>query len=250
MFLEDRLRAEPIPASVPGSLPVLFFGDLFSAKVATVGINPSRREYLTQTGRELEGESRRFETLGSLGLTNRAQLRDKHIEKSLERMRGYFDPGNPVYAWFSALGRVVEGMGFSFRNRSATHLDLVQEATDPPWSEFKERYPEQASSLLEHDRAFLRKQVEAFPLMAIICTSASVQREISAAFGSRVSAQGRLARIDWTVGTANTRRGLLGIAGWNIPLARATGLDRSAQGALGGLLRKHLAEAGVPLHIC
>jgi hypothetical protein len=42
--LPERLRWGPWESSVPGSLPVLFFGDIFQAKAATVGLNPSRRE--------------------------------------------------------------------------------------------------------------------------------------------------------------------------------------------------------------
>jgi hypothetical protein len=39
--LYERLRRPPSPATVPGALPVLFFGDLLQAEVATVGLNPS-----------------------------------------------------------------------------------------------------------------------------------------------------------------------------------------------------------------
>jgi hypothetical protein len=36
---------------------------------------------------------------------------------------------------FNKLSHVVEGMGVSFYDHSVAHLDLVQEATDPVWSE-------------------------------------------------------------------------------------------------------------------
>jgi hypothetical protein len=57
--LFDRLRQEPLQASVPASLPVLFFGDLFTATVATVGLNPSKLEYLDKNGNELSGARHR-----------------------------------------------------------------------------------------------------------------------------------------------------------------------------------------------
>ncbi len=69
--LYERLRRPPSPSSVHGSLPVLAFGDLFKAGIATVGLNPSRREFLDNHGRELDGPKRRFETLGSLGARDR-----------------------------------------------------------------------------------------------------------------------------------------------------------------------------------
>jgi hypothetical protein len=53
--LYERLRRAPSASTVPGSLPVLFFGDLFSARVATVGLNPSNQEYTTRDGAMLTG---------------------------------------------------------------------------------------------------------------------------------------------------------------------------------------------------
>jgi hypothetical protein len=48
---------------VPRSLPTFFFGDLFNAGAAPVGVNPSHRECLGDSGKELAGIARRFETL-------------------------------------------------------------------------------------------------------------------------------------------------------------------------------------------
>ena len=62
----ERLRRDASVVPVPSSLPVLFFGDLLTARVATVGINPSWQEYLGPDKRELTGNRRRFETLTSL----------------------------------------------------------------------------------------------------------------------------------------------------------------------------------------
>jgi hypothetical protein len=45
----------PVPSTVRSSLPVLFFGDLEHARVATIGLNPSRQEYLSPGGQELGG---------------------------------------------------------------------------------------------------------------------------------------------------------------------------------------------------
>jgi hypothetical protein len=48
--LRERLRLERSESSVPRSLPVLFFGDALAAHVATVGLNPSKFEYLDRRG--------------------------------------------------------------------------------------------------------------------------------------------------------------------------------------------------------
>ena len=50
--------------------PVPFFGHLESAQLATVGINPSNREFVGIDGNELAGQDRRLPTLDSLGLSS------------------------------------------------------------------------------------------------------------------------------------------------------------------------------------
>lgn len=242
--LVERLRAAPSQSSVPGSLPVLFFGDLMSARLATVGLNPSRQEFLSPKSVELEGPLRRFETLGSLGASSRAALSAEQSERAIRRMRAYFTPGKPVYSWFASLVRVVEGMGASFESGSAAHLDLVQEATDPVWSQLSDVRPEEAVSLLASDLPFLKWQIEAYPLDAVVCTSARVLREVTRMMAARRIDGGTLARVRWEVWAAETGRGSVGIAGWNIPLVRPTGLDKAGHRELGKLLADRLAHAG------
>ena len=53
---------------IPWSIPVPSFGDVSAARVATVGINPSNKEFVDEFDRELDGTKRRFPTLTSLGL--------------------------------------------------------------------------------------------------------------------------------------------------------------------------------------
>ena len=64
---------------------------------------------------------------------------------------------------------------------------------------------------------------------------------------AREVANGKLARIKWTVGTAVLSRGVIGVAGWNIPLARATGLNKDGQRELGELLASRMTQAGIDL---
>jgi hypothetical protein len=68
-YVEARIRQRP-PAGVrvlPGSTPVVAFGDVRKATVATLGLNPSKYEFLDHRGDEREGGERRLETLTSLG---------------------------------------------------------------------------------------------------------------------------------------------------------------------------------------
>ena len=93
--LHKRLRTAPWGSTVSGSLPVLFFGDLGNASIVTVGINPSKLEYLDRFGSELTGTRRRFETLASLGAHDRASLTYEQCEAAITTMLGYFDPDKP-----------------------------------------------------------------------------------------------------------------------------------------------------------
>jgi hypothetical protein len=236
--LYQRLRRAPSQSTVGGTLPVLFFGDLFKAEVASVGLNPSDQEYLTKSGAPLTGPAQRFATLDSLGAADRAHLADEQCEEAIEWMRAYYEEGKPVYtSWFNALSRVVEGFGASFRQRSAAHLDLVQESTSPVWSELPAGEKE---ALLRQDLPFLDWEIRAFPLRAVICTDKTVSVHVRRLFGVEVEEEGTLARIKWWVGRAAVDGRELGFAGWNYPLARATGLGAAGERELGGLLAARL----------
>jgi hypothetical protein len=239
--LYERLRRAPAPATVRGTLPVLFFGDLFQAEVATVGLNPSDQEYLTKGGQMLAGPAQRFATLASLGAVDRASLSDAQCDDAIEWMRDYYDVGKPVYgSWFNALSRVVDGFGASFRERSAAHLDLVQESTSPVWSELPEI---ERQGLLEQDLPFLEWEIRAFPLRAVICTAKTVGVHVCRQLGVTVDDEGTLARIKWWVGHADVDRRDVGFTGWNYPLARATGLGAAGERELGELLAEKLRLA-------
>jgi hypothetical protein len=224
---------------VPGTLPVLFFGDLLQAEVATVGLNPSDQEYLDKDGVMLEGAAKRFATLSSLGAPDRAELTDAQCAEAVEWMRDYYEPGKPVYrSWFNGLSRVIEGFGASFHERSATHLDLVQESTSPVWSGLP---PGEKNALLEQDLPFLEWEIRAFPLRAVICTGKTVSDNVRRQLRVAVEEEGTLARIKWWVGRADFDGRGVGFAGWNFPLARPTGLGRDGETMLGELLAERLA---------
>lgn len=81
--LHARLRRPPSPHSVPGSLPILFFGDLASARIATVGLNPSDQEYTDGNGELLTRSRQRFATLASLGAADRASLDSAQCDEAI-----------------------------------------------------------------------------------------------------------------------------------------------------------------------
>jgi hypothetical protein len=171
--LRQRLRLEPSESSVDGSLPVLFFGDALSARIATVGLNPSKREYLDRKGQALRPVAQRFATLGSLGAPSRGELSDAQADRAIDVMRAYYDPDRPVFlSYFRHLTHFLHGMGVSYGERTATHLDLVQESTDPVWTKLD---TDEKARLLERDLPFLAWQIEHLPyLRAVVRARATV----------------------------------------------------------------------------
>jgi hypothetical protein len=120
---------------IPWSSPVPVFGDLEKSTVATLGLNPSNREFVDTNGRELAGTSRRFHTLSSLGIDNWASARVRHIELIVDSCRRYFAV-NPYDTWFRRLDNII-GARASFYGSAANacHLDLIPYATARKWTE-------------------------------------------------------------------------------------------------------------------
>jgi hypothetical protein len=131
---------------IPWSCPVPSFGDLSSAVVATLGLNPSKREFLDNNGAELDGKSRRLHTLRSLGISRWSQVTTHHVQLIDTCCREYFKQ-NPYDGWFRALDNLISGTNASYYCESATacHLDLIPYATVCKWTELS---PRQRSDLL------------------------------------------------------------------------------------------------------
>jgi hypothetical protein len=135
--LVSRLGTDDVRLSsvIPWSSPVPVFGDLGTSTVATLGLNPSNREFVDANGRELEGASRRFHTLRSLDIASWGDARIKHIQMIVDSCRRYFAV-NPYDTWFRRLDDII-GARASFYGRAATacHLDLIPYATARKWTE-------------------------------------------------------------------------------------------------------------------
>ena len=119
---------------IPWSSPVPTFGDLSRAKVASLGLNPSNREFVSGLGEELDGPLRRFHTLKSLGISDWSDANAYHLEKIATSCVGYFS-GNPYDAWFRRLDRIISGTQYSYYDAwfKACHLDLIPYATSRKW---------------------------------------------------------------------------------------------------------------------
>ena len=115
--------------------PVPSFGDIENSTVATLGINPSNREFVDGNGKELKGHFRRFHTLSSLGLNSWNEVDASHLSLIIDTCRNYF-LGNPYDIWFKRLDDLISVTGTSYYGRSekACHLDLIPYATRDKWT--------------------------------------------------------------------------------------------------------------------
>jgi hypothetical protein len=242
LVLYERLRREPSTLSVPGSLPVLFFGDLFTAKCATISLNPSPQEYLDRDGLELQGAHRRFETLASLGARSRADLTDLQCDQAILTMRDYYQPGRPVYRWFRSFLHLADGLELDYGRGHIAHLDLIQEATTRTWSAQRKASPEDFNRLLASDTRFLKWQLESFPLAAVLCNGRTPFENVCRLTSATIVRTERMARLSWYVAVGGTSARRLVVAGWNLPLARPTGLGTNGEVELGKQLRLAISE--------
>lgn len=132
--LIDRIEdyESTAPRVIKWSSPVPFFGDLEAAHIATVGINPSNREFVSEGGDELMGEYRRFPTLRSLECLTWSDVTSLHVREMLEACQDYFQR-TPYDRWFRVLERILEDAGVSLYRGGACHIDLVPYATSEKW---------------------------------------------------------------------------------------------------------------------
>jgi hypothetical protein len=171
-FILDRLRDTP-PGNcgvVPHSTPVISFGNPATAQVATLGLNPSKHEFLDSSGGLLQGEQQRFATLKSLRRKHLADADHETLREVVEACHDYFS-GNPYERWFRPLDQIVQAAGASFFTGTACHLDLVQWATDPVWGQLPKAT---RGELLNRDGQFLMNQLRHFRFPVLLLNGSGV----------------------------------------------------------------------------
>ena len=179
----ERIRQTPVDDHfvIPGATPVPFFGNQPGARVATLGINPSSRELLTDQGVELDGPRRRFETRRSLGLPDpAAELTDDQVAAVYQRCLDYFNDTSVAYwTWFKQLESIIGPLadGGSYLDGTACHLDLVQWPTKPVWNGIKDVRVREA--LAERDLKFLLGQLSAPQLEIAYLNGSQVHKVLS-----------------------------------------------------------------------
>jgi hypothetical protein len=151
---------------IPKTTPVISFGDFTSAKIATLGINPSAKEFMSG-GKLLVGENKRLSD-EELGTYNPTDIWFKCK---------YYFRGNPYWSWFNHLEELLLQVGASYKT-NACHLDLSPWATDPIFGSLN---PQQQQNLLNHDRDFLNWQIVESPIRTVLFNGSTVYKTIEAA---------------------------------------------------------------------
>jgi hypothetical protein len=180
--LDNELLSEA--SVIPWSCPVPSFRDLSRSKLATLGINPSNREFVDTSGKELEGSSRRLHTLRSLGLSRWSEANPRHLESIVDSCRTYFSR-NPYDRWFRRLDYVISGTKASYYNASskACHLDLIPYATACKWTGLSHQ---QRSSLLAIAGDTLGLLLRESPVRLLILNGNSVVQQFQEIAGIRL----------------------------------------------------------------
>ena len=173
--------------ALPWGAPIPSFGDLEHAQIATVGINPSNREFVDQQGQELNGDLRRFHTLSSLGLRTWATAAENHVRLIWNTCRTYFS-NNPYDIWFRQLDHLLHLSKASFYPRTDTrhlacHLDLIPFATTNKWTDLSLRAKK---ALMDAAGGSLLRLLEHSQLKILVLNGAAVVKHIQALMNIRL----------------------------------------------------------------
>lgn len=126
-FLLEKI-SEPLPTSVKiveGSIPIVFFGNVEKAEIATLSLNPSNVEF------EHNGV-RRFVDRKQLGVSDNQKLNREQAESVYQSLLLFFKV-NPYKAWFNPMNKLFQSKGYEYYNDKIVHLDISPWATSQKW---------------------------------------------------------------------------------------------------------------------
>jgi len=246
----ERIR-QPLPAGLsvlPGSLPIVSFGDPNTATVATLSLNPSWLEFQSASGAWLLGGRRRLASLLSLGAEDPRDLDDAQVAQVVAESNAYFQGPNWYRGWFHWLESLLrESEAGSYLDGSACHLDLVQWATKPVQGELPTPVWRR---LVEQDRDFLHWQLSNSNVdVVVLLNGASVVHWVQeAGLVGGYDEDALVYRASNGDGTIRVCRAVaegVSFLGWNRPLAGALAADgrRRLTRWVGQALRERVSAA-------
>ena len=105
----DRIRRPAPPACcvLPGSLPVVSFGDPNTALIATLSLNPSSGEFLDPNGHWLLPGKQHLPALAELRDLDPRELSHEQVANIMESCHDYFSV-NPLKGFFGTFERLMQ----------------------------------------------------------------------------------------------------------------------------------------------
>lgn len=134
-FLLDKI-SKPIPTTVKiveGSIPIVFFGNVEKAEIATLSLNPSNIEF------EHKG-IRRCVDRKHFKISDDKELTYEQAETIYQSLLLFFKV-NPYKRWFNPMNKLFQSKGYEYYNDKIVHLDISPWATSEKWAKisFDER---------------------------------------------------------------------------------------------------------------
>ena len=132
---------QPIPQNenmkiVERSVPVPFFGNIETAHVATISINPSNCEFVDEEQHLFCTPQKRFVDRDELGINDIDLLNDMQANLVYESMLNYFKNKNSYKKWFDMLQkRLGSILGGSYYDGTMVNFDIYPWATEKKWKD-------------------------------------------------------------------------------------------------------------------
>ena len=158
LYIENRIKQNPYNSDIlQNTTPIICFGNLFNSTFATLGLNPSNKEFVDNNNNFLSDNNLRFQNCFSLSEHDLTKLTNDKTNLVLDSCISYFK-FNPYKRWFNVLEKyVLSKLNVSYYNDTCCHLDIVQWATAEKWGSISKISQTQ---LIDKDYPFLLRQLE------------------------------------------------------------------------------------------
>lgn len=110
--------------------PILYFGEIVNSKIATIGLNPSDKEYYDSEGKSYN----RFLHKQDLKISSWNEISNDEIVK-IKTSFDYYFKHNPYKSWFNRLDDLLadESYSYYFPFNNLVHFDIIPVATKNKW---------------------------------------------------------------------------------------------------------------------
>ena len=171
-----RQQRRDFPHVIEWACPVPFFGHAEQARIASVGLNPSDKEFCDDQGHALSDSRRRLATLDSLGLQDWSAAGPEERSAVAQACSGYFG-SKPYWRWFNPLEAIFEEAGRgTLKDGDACHIDLTPWATHKKWKKLGHAGQ---TALVECGEQALKALLESAQFDVLLLNGASVVKGLA-----------------------------------------------------------------------